>query len=148
MMIFSSAVAKDLTIKSDAKNEIKPFDFNAAFEEAEKYYRLSKSWKRLKCEAKTHFFCNKKECVKKTDKSKSFLILDKENEVVMRCLGEKCDKIKAEFNQVGVFFNIQSDEQPFGVLVRVLGDSRYKEITTIGLDAYIANGNCQVMVEK
>jgi hypothetical protein len=72
--------------------------------------------------------------------------LDKKKETITRCDGKMCESFGAEFKQTGVFFNIQT-EGPIGTLIRVLGDNRYKEITTVGLDAYIANGNCEVVTE-
>ncbi len=128
-----------------AKNDdtsLKKFDFNKLFEETEEYYRAAKSWKRLKCTPKTGFICDKKSCNKRN--VNVFLILDKKAETISRCEGsaDKCEVFEAELKQTGVYSNVHSTG-PFGTLIRVLGDSRYKEITTIGLDAYIANGNCE-----
>lgn len=58
-----------------------------------------------------------------------------------------CESFKAQFEQTGVYFNVQTSG-PVGTLVRVLGDSRFKEIASVGLDAYIANGNCEVIGEE
>jgi len=140
-----SIVEKSLE-KKDAieETQIQPFDFDKLFVEAEVYFKAAKSWEKLKCQPKTGFLCTKKECIKRD--STTFLILDKKKELITRCEGENCETFAGKFKQTGVFFNIQS-EGPIGTLIRILGDSRYKEITTVGLDAYIANGNCEVIVE-
>jgi hypothetical protein len=77
---------------------------------------------------------------------KAQVILDKKKETITRCEGKNCETFPAKFNQTGVFVNVQT-EGPVGTLIRILGDSRYKEITTVGLDAYIANGNCEVVID-
>jgi hypothetical protein len=123
------------------EKQIQPFDFQKLFSEAQNYYKASKAWKSLKCEPKSGFICTKWECVKR--ETKSFLLLDKKAKTITHCEGKDCETFAAEFEQNGVFYNIQS-QGPIGTLIRILGDSRYKEITTIGLDAYIANGNCEV----
>ena len=130
--------------KKDPADDLKiqPFDFQKLFSEAETYFKAAKAWKRLRCEPKSGFLCSKKECAKR--EVKSFIMLDKKAKNITRCEGEICETFPATFNQTGVFYNIQSDG-PIGTLIRVLGDSRYKEITTVGLDAYIANGNCEVI---
>ena len=132
--------------KKDAEDDLKiqPFDFQKLFSEAETYFKAAKAWEKLRCEPKSGFLCTKRECAKR--EVKSFIVLDKKAKNVTRCEGEICETFPATFNQTGVFFNIQSDG-PIGTLIRILGDSRYKEITTVGLDAYIANGNCEVIFE-
>jgi len=132
--------------KKDAEDDLKiqPFDFQKLFSEAETYFKAAKAWEKLRCEPKSGFLCTKRECAKR--EVKSFIVLDKKAKNVTRCEGEICETFPATFNQTGVFFNIQSDG-PIGTLIRILGDSRYKEITTVGLDAYIANGNCEVLFE-
>ena len=110
--------------------------------EAEQYFKLSHDWKVLKCIPKTAFICTKKECL--TREVENTLILDKSKNKVSVCLVNdinKCNDYPADFSQTGVFFNIQT-EGSAGVLIRVLGNSRYKAISTIGLDAYISNGEC------
>ena len=128
----------------DKKIAIKEFDIDKAFTEAEAYYKASKAWKKLKCVPKSGFICTKRECIKSPNST--YLILDKDKEMISRCRGTACDRFKAEFNQTGVFFNIQT-VGPVGTLIRILGDSRYKEITTLGLDAYITNGECEIYFE-
>jgi hypothetical protein len=132
--------------KKDAEDDLKiqPFDFQKLFSEAETYFKAAKAWEKLRCEPKSGFLCTKRECAKR--EVKSFIVLDKKAKNVTRCEGEICETFPATFNQTGVFINIQSDG-PIGTLIRILGDSRYKEITTVGLDAYIANGNCEVIFE-
>ncbi|MES2961216.1 MAG: hypothetical protein V4694_02415 [Pseudomonadota bacterium] len=130
--------------KKDPADDLKiqPFDFQKLFSEAETYFKAAKAWERLRCEPKSGFLCTKRECPKR--EVKAFIVLDKKAKTVTRCESEICETFPATFNQTGVFYNIQSDG-PIGTLIRVLGDSRYKEITTVGLDAYIANGNCEVI---
>jgi hypothetical protein len=128
-------------------NEIPTFhatDLSQVFEQAEKYYKAGQAWNKLKCEPKTGFICTKWKCAER--ETKTYLILDKGNSTISRCEGEICDKYAADFNQTGVFYNVQT-EGPIGTLIRILGDSRYKEITTVGLDAYIANGNCEPITD-
>ena len=137
--IDSSFNKKENSIKGE---KIPPFDFQKLYDEAEAYFKASKAWKVLKCQPKSGFVCTKRECLKRD--IKAFLILDKKKKTISRCEGKICENFPAEFNQTGVFFNIQT-EGPIGTLIRTLGDSRYKEVTTVGLDAYIANGECVVI---
>jgi hypothetical protein len=120
-------------------------DFSKLFAEADKHFRAAQAWKKIKCEPKTGFMCAKWECVKRD--VKSYLILDKEKKMITRCEDKICEDYPAEFKRTGVYFNVQT-EGPIGTLVRVLGDSRYKEISSIGLDAYIVNGNCEEVFEE
>ena len=115
-------------------------DLNKVFAEAEKYFKAAQDWKKLKCEPKSGFICSKRECPKR--EVFTHLILDKKTKTITRCEKNICESFPAEFKQTGVFTNVQT-VGPVGTLIRVLGDSRYKEITTVGLDAYIANGNCE-----
>ena len=131
------------TKKNDSRETIQEIDFKKLFSDAENYFNSAKAWKKLKCTPKSGFICTKHEC-KKRD-IKSILILDKENKIIKRCEKENnCERFKAQFEQTGVYFNIQTSG-PVGTLIRILGDSRFKEISTVGLDAYIANGNCEVI---
>lgn len=117
-------------------------DLSKVFAQAEKYFQAGKSWKKLRCTPVTGFICTKWKCAKRD--TETFLILDKKKERISRCEGKTCDTFPAEFRQTGVFYNVQT-RGPIGTLIRILGDSRYKEITTVGLDAYVANGNCEVI---
>ena len=115
------------------------------FSEAQNYYKLAKDWKTLKCSPKSGFICSKHEC-KRRDIF-SHVILDKNKKTVSRCEKDICETFEAEFEQTGSFINIQS-KGAIGSIIRILGDSRYKEITTVGLDAYIANGNCELVKDN
>lgn len=119
-------------------------DLNKVFVEAEKYFKAAQNWQKLKCEPKSGFICTKRECPKR--EVFTYLLLDKKTKSITRCEKDICESFPAEFRQTGVFMNVQT-EGPVGTLIRVLGDSRYKEITTVGLDAYIANGNCEVVID-
>lgn len=140
-----------ITKKENIANEslkTEQFDFKKTLIEAEQYFKLSRDWKVLKCIPKTAFICTKKECL--TREVENTLILDKSKNKVSVCLVgdiDKCNDYPADFSQTGVFFNIQT-EGSAGVLVRVLGNSRYKAISTIGLDAYISNGECTEFNKK
>ena len=130
--------------KADNREDLQMIDFKKLYDQAENYYKLAKAWNILKCQPKSGFICTKHECKRKD--STAHVILDKKNKTVSRCENENCEKFEAEFEQTGSFINIQS-KGPIGSLIRILGDSRYKEITTVGLDAYIANGECAVINE-
>ncbi|MBU6140595.1 MAG: hypothetical protein KGP29_03435 [Proteobacteria bacterium] len=130
--------------KKDSREEIKSFDFDKLFAQAEKYFKEAKAWQKIECTPKNGFICTKHECNKR--ESISTLILDKKEKTITRCSGKDCETFPAEFEQTGVYFNIQT-KGPVGTLIRILGDSRYKEITTVALDAYIANGECKVVTE-
>lgn len=130
--------------KKDSREEIHSFDYDKLFTEAQKLYKSARSWNKLKCEPKTGFICSKHECNK--FETKTNLVLDKKNGTITRCDGKNCETFEAEFEQTGVYVNIQS-KGPVGTLIRVLGDYRYKEISTVALDAYVANGECKVVTE-
>lgn len=130
--------------KKDSREEIHSFDYDKLFAEAQKLYKSAKDWQKIKCEPKSGFICSKHECEKV--QSKTNLVLDKKNGTITRCEGKNCETFEAEFEQTGVYVNIQS-KGPVGTLIRVLGDYRYKEITTVALDAYIANGECKIVTE-
>jgi hypothetical protein len=139
-----SVASNNYRVSSIGDTKIENFDFPKLFSEAEAYFKAAKAWDKLKCEPKSGFICTKRECAKRT--IKAILILDKKQNTIKRCEDSNCEEFAAEFNQTGAFVNIQT-EGPVGTLIRILGDSRYKEITTVGLDAYIANGNCEVITE-
>lgn len=130
------------TETKDTREDLQTIDFTKLLTNAEKLYKDAKAWKKIKCEPKSGFLCTKHAC--KERPADHYLILDKEAQTVTRCEGKECDTIDAEFEQTGVFYNIQATG-PVGVLIRVLGDYRYKEIATVALDAYIANGECVVI---
>lgn len=134
------------TQENDNREPIQQIDFKKLFSDAENYFNKAKAWQKLKCEPKSGFVCTKHEC-KKRD-IKAFLILDKKNKIIKRCENDNfCERFKAQFDQTGVYYNIQTSG-PVGTLIRILGDSRFKEIASVGLDAYIANGNCKVIAES
>jgi hypothetical protein len=149
-VVAKNAIDPDLgiklnTTKKDDREGLEKFDFDKLFQNAERYYKDAKAWQKIKCEPKSGFICTKHTCDKRA--AEYFVILDKKAGTVTRCDKENnCESFEAEFEQTGVFFNIQA-KGPIGTLIRVLGDYRYKEITTVGLDAYIANGECLVVTE-
>lgn len=128
--------------KTDEREDLGAVDFNKLFSEAQNYYKLAKEWKILKCSPKSGFICSKHECKRRDIFSN--IILDKNKKTVSRCEKDICETFEAEFEQTGSFINVQS-KGAIGSIIRILGDSRYKEITTVGLDAYIANGNCELV---
>jgi hypothetical protein len=133
------------TKKTDSREEIKPFNFSKLFSDAETQFKAAKAWKKIECKPKSGFLCTKHECVKRD--IKATLTLDKTKKLITRCEGKACETFDAEFEQTGVFVNVQT-KGPVGTLIRILGDYRYKEITTVGLDAYIANGECLVIGDE
>lgn len=144
--IKSPAAVKNIELgKKDTREDIQPFNFSKLFSEAENYFKAAKAWEVIKCEPKSGFICTKHECVKRN--IKATVTLDKKHKTITRCEGKNCETFEAAFNQTGVYVNVQT-QGPIGTLIRILGDSRYKEITTIGLDAYIANGNCEVVGDE
>lgn len=126
-----------------AKN-IKTFDFEKIFAQANKYYDASVKWEKLKCVPQSSFVCTKRECPKLDMVRDSFMILDKKAKTVALCRDKYCSYFSARFEQVGVFVGVQIRELT-GIYIKVLGDSRFKEISMVGLDAYITNGNCAVL---
>jgi len=131
---------EEITKGPEEKDEkITQINYEELFKKAQGFYEKSRAWKKLKCTPKTGFVCEKWSCKEKP--TNSYLILDKKKEQITRCEDEFCETIDAEFEQTGIYYNIQS-KGPVGLLIRVLGDSRYKEIVTIALDAYIGNGEC------
>ncbi len=152
-LIFSSnAFAKEdkVATKLDPKEvhsikkpeKAKSFDFDKVMKKAEGYYDAAKKWKKLECHAKSGFVCTKHDCIKRP--TKAVLTLDRKEDSVRRCEGSLCDDFEAEFDQTGIFVDVTS-EGPIGSSIRVLGDSRYKEIAIIGLDVYVGNGECKTI---
>lgn len=126
----------------EADDDIKTFDFERIFKEANQYFEAAKSWKKIKCVPKSAFICTKRECPQiKTIYKDAYLILDKKNDTIAVCRDKVCSYLNAKYDQTGVFVNAWVNA-PTGMTVRVLGNSRYKQISMVGLDAYITNGEC------
>ncbi len=135
------------TLKSSQEKnleEIKTFDFERIFAETEQYFEAAKSWKKLKCHAKSAFICTKRECPELKLIKDSHIILDRKSEILSLCKEKSCRYYAADFMQTGVFVSIRVKNSE-GIFIRVLGNSRFKEISMIGLDAYISNGECEEM---
>jgi len=111
------------------------------FAEAEEYYQAAKKWEKIKCSPKSGFVCTKRECPKLNLVEDSVMILDKKSEIISLCKSKICRYYPAEFKQTGVFTTVRVKESD-GILIRILGDSRYKETSFVGLDVYISNGEC------
>lgn len=124
--------------------EVKTFDFERIFREASFYYEAAQKWTTLKCYPKTGFVCSKHECPKININEPTALILNKKEATMAVCRNKICQYHNAIFEQNGVFINV-SVNGVNGLAVKVLGDSRFKEIALIGLDAYITNGECEVI---
>ena len=147
----SIKISNDLTgnqdnqnVKDGSKNDSANLDINfrRISIEMEEFVRSSRKWQKLKCMPKTGFVCTKWDCLER--EVNNFIILDKKNKKISSCEianPNQCNIYDANFDGAGIFFNIQSKGDS-GVLIRVLGDSRYKSIATVMLDAYIANGEC------
>lgn len=120
---------------------VKTFDFEKVLRETEGYFNAAARWKKIKCMPKTSFVCTKRECpeIKFND---SYFVIDKDKETLSICRNQMCKMFKAEITASGVFHSINIEDSN-GILIKVLGDNRYKEITMLGLDAYISNGECE-----
>ena len=142
--------AKSKTKESELYNstqnitDIKTFDFDRIFKEADAYFNAAQKWKVLKCIPKSLFVCSKRECPKLKLNGASALIVDKSKETLALCRDKVCQYYTAEFEQTGVFINVKV-KNINGINIRILGDSRFKEIALVGLDAYITNGECEVL---
>lgn len=132
--------------KEDAKDvdDIKTFDFERIFREADAYFEAARKWNTLKCFPKSAFVCSKHECPKIKMRGPSAIILNKKQELVAICRSKICQYYNANFEQTGVFINITL-KGANGVIIRVLGDNRFKEVVMVGLDAYLDNGECEVL---
>lgn len=121
--------------------DVKTFDFDRIFSETETYYQAAKSWEKIRCAAKSGFVCTKRECPKLKLVDDAHIILDRKSEIISLCKDKVCKYYPATFEQTGVFVTVRVVESD-GIFIRVLGDSRFKEISMVGLDAYISNGEC------
>ena len=128
----------DMVIKAE---DIRTFSFEKIFARANMYYEAARKWDRVKCVPKTTFVCTKRECPKLPVQPNSYMVLDKKNKTIALCRAELCSYFSAKYEQSGVFILAEVEELA-GVYIRVLGDSRYKEISMIGLDSYISNCEC------
>jgi hypothetical protein len=146
ILVANSQISQAKELKKQAKEqkveEIKTFDFERIFAETEKYFQAAKNWKKLKCTAASAFVCTKRECPKIELAPDSHLILDRKSEIISLCKKKLCRYYPASFRQTGVFVTVRILDSD-GIILRVLGDSRFKEISLIGLDAYISNGVCE-----
>lgn len=138
-VVKGSPTEAELALQTEG--DIKTFDFQKIFKRANKYYDAAIKWERVKCVPQSVFVCTKRECPRLDVKKDSFMILDKKQKSVALCRDKFCNYFSAEFEQTGVFVNVQIKEL-VGIYIKVLGDSRYKEISMVGLDSYITNGNC------
>ncbi len=136
----------DELVAKDVK-DVKTFDFERIFAEANRYFEAARDWERVKCYPKTSFVCSKRECPKIKTLDNTCMILDKKSKTIAICKDHNCRYLPATFDQTGVFINGQMTDST-GIFIRVLGDSRFKEITMVGLDAYITNGECERIDEK
>ena len=125
---------------SKSIEDIKTFDFERILRETEKYYQAAISWKKIKCFPKSNFVCTKRECPK-VDNVDIYTVIDREKEIISVCRKGACKFFKAVIKQIGVFNTVKIEDSD-GILIKILGDNRYKEITMMGLDAYISNGEC------
>ncbi len=138
MFLGTSALASE-----EAKNveNVKTFDFERVLRETEGYFEAADRWKKIKCMPKTSFVCTKRECPEITFND-SYFVIDKKKETLSICRNQLCKLFKAEIKSAGVFHTIEIEDSN-GILIKVLGDNRYKEVTMLGLDAYISNGECE-----
>lgn len=125
---------------SKSVEDIKTFDFERILKETEKYYQAATSWKKIKCFPKSNFVCTKRECPK-VDTANVYTVIDRNKKILSICRKGACKYFKAVIKQIGVFNTVKIEDSD-GILIKILGDNRYKEITMMGLDAYISNGEC------
>jgi len=135
------------TSSSADTKDIKTFDFEQIFAEANQYYQDASDWKKIKCTPHSAFVCTKRECPKLTIYKGAYMILDRENSTVALCRDKICSYLQAKFEQTGVFVNVQVREE-MGMHVKILGNNRYTEISMVGLDAYMTNGVCEPFDDK
>jgi len=137
---------KDKAKKVELKDasEVKTFDFDRIFREANRYFEAAQSWKVLKCIPKTGFICSKRECPQIKIPEPAALVMDRNQKTLAICRNRVCEYYPAQFEQTGIFTNVRVQNSQ-GLVIRVLGDSRFKEIVIIGLDAYITNGECEAL---
>ncbi|MSP33794.1 MAG: hypothetical protein EXR06_02685 [Rickettsiales bacterium] len=130
----------------DAKNieDIKTFDFERIFREANDYFIAAQKWKTIKCIPQSMYVCSKHECPKLKLLDNAAIVIDKNNKTIALCRNKICQYYDAELNQTGVFVNVKV-KGINGILTRILGDSRFKQISVVGLDAYITNGTCEAI---
>lgn len=121
--------------------KIKTFDFERVFREADAYFTAAQKWKTLKCLPKTAYVCSKHECPAVKLTNNSALIMDKKRETLAMCQNQVCQYYSAEFEQTGIFTNVKV-KGINGTVIRILGDNRFKQVSMVGLDAYITNGEC------
>ena len=133
-MATEKANTKDVT-------DVKTFDFERIFKETEEYFDAAMRWKRIKCTPKTTFVCTKRECPK-INTANAYIIIDRNEKTISLCKEKMCKFFKATINQTGVFNTVKVEDSE-GIIIKILGDNRYKEITMIGLDSYISNGECE-----
>lgn len=125
-------------------SDLKTFDFERIFREADAYFNAAQKWNTLKCFPKSGFLCSKHVCPELKLHETAVLLLDKNKEVAAICRNKICQYYVAKFTQTGVFINVAIKDVS-EITIKVLGDSRFKEIALIGLDAYITNGECIVL---
>lgn len=130
---------------SKSAEDVKTFDFERILRETEKYYQAATNWKRIKCFPKSSFVCTKRECPK-IDTPDVYTVIDRNKEILSICRKGACKYFKAEIKQIGVFNTVKIEDSD-GIIIKILGDNRYKKITMMGLDAYVSNGECVDFVQ-
>ena len=125
-------------------SNIKTFDFERIFKEADAYFEAAQKWRTVKCIPKTMFVCAKHDCTKLKPIESTALVVDKDKKTLALCHNKICQYYSAKFEQTGVFINVEAKDVN-GIFIRILGNSRFKEIAMIGLDSYITNGECELL---
>ena len=117
----------------DAKNieDIKTFDFERIFREANDYFIAAQKWQTIKCIPQSMYVCSKHECPKLKLLDNAAIVIDKNNKTIALCRNKICQYYDAELDQTGVFVNVKV-KGINGILTRILGDSRFKQISVVG----------------
>lgn len=131
---------RDVQVSQKAEEQIPPDPTLEALKNIAESMGAADMWKKLKCTPVSRMDCEVGKCEQANPTV--YLILDRENEVYSRCDSKGCDTYPAQFGSSGLLTNIQS-ARPIGAMVKVLGDSEYLEIATIGLASLISNGVCE-----
>lgn len=94
----------------------------------------------LICTPKVKAVCGEAEC--RAVNPVTFARIDLQRSTYARCDGSGCDTYDARMTRSGVFTNIEVPER--GLLAKVGDDGGFLEVASLGLDAYVSRGRCQI----
>ncbi len=87
--------------------DLKTFDFERIFAQADKFFDAAQNWRVLKCFPKTGFLCSKRECPQMKMVEASAIVMNKDQKTLALCRNKICEYYPAEFVQTGVFINVK-----------------------------------------